>query len=650
MQKKSYFSKTLFVSNFKRFLPLWLIPTILWTLVIVFALAFEEDYGSVPSDAVSVTKDMFYTLATHLVPAIAMVYSIIVCGAVWSFSFSNRSIQFVHSLPISRDCVFATNFVSALAIMAVPYAACYLAITMFFLVTAQSVSVAGLLVSVSITLYDTLFFTGLSTLIAMLCSNAVAYTIISVVVEFSYNLITFISTEYVSFFLNGSSGTGMSDSLVFLSPMSYLYTMVVSNTYRDVNELTGDISYTVSLEGYGYAVIYGVAGIAMAIVAMLLYRKLRSESAGDAFTFEWVKVIMTVVTTYVATLALTEIFSGMLFYSYIGRFARVVPMTITMIVNAAIIYTVMKMIIAKTTRVFNAKLFARIGIIAVIIVACNIAFYQDIFNVTTKVPKKGTYARVTCRLDYANQFDLMAGEDDELIELLEGLLPVIQNQRKDIMRLALDDSAKRLPDDKKYVIPNAKYAESVVFELDYYDENNERIALKNFDLMLNYNNRNVPGTVENKIYEILPNKELIKNGIGLNLGGALYNKRTKLKPDYTIWSNVYLSANDNYVYFSNPDDIILLIDAIAKDVDAGAIELFPPFYTYDDKKPSYAQIEIATKKVNYGNFYYDVELTEDMTNTWQCFGEVYFDGEVTSRPIHGGEYYYDTDDIEYYEN
>ena len=100
-------------------------------------------------------------------------------------------------------------------------------------------------------------------------------------------------------FIFGLSG-GYTGVVEWLSPTVYLENQLrVSGTYEEVfqrGELTGTGYYTdvltaVELQNLWLIGVYALAGAALLAVAWLLYRRRRSESAGDVVAVGWMKPV-----------------------------------------------------------------------------------------------------------------------------------------------------------------------------------------------------------------------------------------------------------------------------------------------------------------------------------------------------------------------
>ena len=121
--KTSFFNQTLFRKNLTRFWPLWVVPTFVGALFPMAMLTHLLRYGpeglfgrGADSYALEFTG-IYYDVAAYAVPIISLCYAVLVALAVWSYLFNNRSTGLMHTLPIRREGLFLTNFLSGMTMM-----------------------------------------------------------------------------------------------------------------------------------------------------------------------------------------------------------------------------------------------------------------------------------------------------------------------------------------------------------------------------------------------------------------------------------------------------------------------------------------------------------------------------------------------------
>ena len=110
----SCFNPTLLRKNLTRFWPLWGLASFVGVL---FPLALLLDFirrgpRAVPSAAEF--SNMYYSVVAGALPVVSLGYAILCAMVVWSYLYSARSVSLMHTLPIRREGLFATNFLSGM--------------------------------------------------------------------------------------------------------------------------------------------------------------------------------------------------------------------------------------------------------------------------------------------------------------------------------------------------------------------------------------------------------------------------------------------------------------------------------------------------------------------------------------------------------
>ena len=293
--KTSCFNGTLFRKNLSRYWPLWGLASFggaMFPLAMLLELLHNGFRFWSPLE----TRQAYYTVLSYGVPVISIVYAILCAMAVWSYLYNARSVGMMHTLPIRREGLFVTNVLSGLTMMAIPYAVTgvlLVLVTMLF----GGFEPMGVLVTVLGVAGESVFFFGLATFCALIVGNIFMLpalygllNFIAVLTDFMVNLLA----QGFCFGLNSSySGT-----VEWLSPVVYLVQKISPNsTYETqwVTDRLGGQRYetsvltSVTLENGWLIAAYAAAGAALLGLAWLLYRRRRSESAGDVVAVGWMK-------------------------------------------------------------------------------------------------------------------------------------------------------------------------------------------------------------------------------------------------------------------------------------------------------------------------------------------------------------------------
>ena len=112
------FNATLFRKNLTRFWPLWGMASFLGSLAPLAMLVQLMHNGAVTK--LEATQ-AYYTVLVNFIPVVSLCYAVLCAMVVWSYLYNTRSVGLMHTLPIRRQGLFVTNFLSGMAMMLIPY-------------------------------------------------------------------------------------------------------------------------------------------------------------------------------------------------------------------------------------------------------------------------------------------------------------------------------------------------------------------------------------------------------------------------------------------------------------------------------------------------------------------------------------------------
>lgn len=356
--RTSCFNPGLFRKNITRFWPLWAAYGLLWLLLIPAGLLGEHLRR--PG---AVTREMVDQLVLGLGGqggiVIAFFYGCACALAVFSYLYQHRSAVAIHSLPLRRECLFITNYLSGLTFFALPLAAVFL-LTLAAELLCGAVNLGGLLVWLTAQLCYALFFYSFAVFCAMFTGNALAlppfYGILSVL------------ANVMAWLLDGVLGAfvyGYYDSAVLARSASVLSPLVqlcrrVDFTSRWLED-TGETVYY--LTGWGWIILYAVVGAALAVAALLVYRRRQVESAGDVVAVRLVRPVFKFGVAICAACSLGQ----MLFYIFSDSDDPLAVwwLLLCLILAGGLGYFAAQMLLSKSLRVFGRHWKGFVGFAAV---------------------------------------------------------------------------------------------------------------------------------------------------------------------------------------------------------------------------------------------------------------------------------------------
>lgn len=425
--KTSYFNATLFKKNLTRYWPLWGAASLggaMLPLAMLVSLVHGSMYGGTTLKPLEITE-LYYNTLCYAVPVVSIIYAALCAMAVWNYLYNNRSVGLMHTLPIRREGLFLTGVASGLAMMVIPYAVTG---TLTILVTSLwgGFEPVGILVTILGVLGHTVFFFGLATFCAFIVGNVFMLPALYAL----FNFIAVLTDWTVNMFARGfcfGLDSDYSGVVEWLSPVVYLMQNVhpdctyVDETVRGIGgSYTHSILTDVTLENSWLIAVYAAVGVVLLALAWLMYRRRRSESAGDVVSVGWMKPVFRY-----GWAAYSAILGGRLLYALFwetfqnGDYFSPVPLTLCMIAAGAVGYFAASMLLAKSPRVFKRTWKGMIAV-ALGCAALCVVMKTDALGVVRRVPGLDSIRQVRLYTAASNYY-FTPGQDDALIEELRTL-------------------------------------------------------------------------------------------------------------------------------------------------------------------------------------------------------------------------------------
>ena len=611
--KTSCFNGTLFRKNLSRYWPLWGLASFggaLFPLAMPVNLLHSGFDFWTPLE----TTQAYYNVLSYGVPVISIVYAVLCAMAVWNYLYNARSVGLMHTLPIRREGLFVTNVLSGLVMMAIPYAVTGVLIVLVSFLYGGFEPV-GVLVTILGVAGESIFFFGLATFCAFIVGNVFMLpalygllNFLAVLTDFAVNLLAqgFCFGLYSSY-----SGT-----VEWLSPVVYLMQQVrPDSTYEEKLVQHGvyglyptDVLTEVHLENGWLIAVYAAVGVVLLVLAWLLYRRRRSESAGDVVAVKWMKPVFRY-----GWAAFSAILGGRLLYALFwesfqnGPYFTVLPMVLCMIVGGAIGFYAASMLLAKTLRVFRSTWKGMLAVALGCIALCA-AMEFDVFGVVRRVPAADSVKQVNIYTAGSNYY-LTPGQDDELIEEVRALHQAIINDKDYALTAASAASEAYSSADGEV---SGAYA-SVRFT---YTLNSGLKVERWYSLYLTRGRMAQEGTYDNLLDRLINSPEMRQKRIRRQDGDFRLD---------TAWINTRTGGTD-----LNSREVETILSAVARDAENENWGVYDWFAIRDDADNYDITVHIGylMEEHRYDNI--DISVREGMTETIQALKDL---GLVTDEDL-----------------
>ena len=296
----SYFNPTLYKKNLARFWPMWVSWLVLWLFMLPLNLVNQwRDYSRTGDqeqlyhylrDCLNLNND--YVGEGGVV--LGAIYAVLIVMAVYGYLFNHRSAATMHALPMRRENLFLTNFLSGVTFFLLPNAVVFALAGLVDLVTLpaelSAIAMPCLWSGFWVMTGCTFFFYCFAVFCAQFTGNVLAlpafYGILNFLVWVMYNLVQTIGYEFL---YGGWPFLGEPDWVRLLTPA---YALIMASLWNWVSwselwdyERNIPILDTEKLELYfadpGVIAGYAAAGVVLAVLALLVYRRRHIETAGD---------------------------------------------------------------------------------------------------------------------------------------------------------------------------------------------------------------------------------------------------------------------------------------------------------------------------------------------------------------------------------
>lgn len=301
--------------NFKRIWPMILISSLMMlTLSMVILLRMNTEFYEAPN---------LRELLLMYTPAF-VIMGIVIGQLIFNYMQKKGESNFMHSLPITRKNIFCGEFLSGFLIMLLPIVLTSLLLLYitgwnFKLVIEWSLfSTLGTLNIYAITVISGLF----SGNVLMHIFNSVFFNVAAPIIVMEVNSI------FKKLLFGYSTGTSYEDILVNSNVLS---------------ALVSDITIPVVC---GYIVFTAL----LIVGSYFLYAKRKIEKTGESLMFNWLKVLIMVLATFIFMIML-----GLMISLNIGRGVLMKGLYIGIIIGFFAGYSIMWVLIYRSTRIFSKK-------------------------------------------------------------------------------------------------------------------------------------------------------------------------------------------------------------------------------------------------------------------------------------------------------
>ncbi len=371
---KGWFNAALFRKNITRFWPI----LALYTAIQFLSLPTELILLSGMREWTNLRQDVGNAImgATSTSVPMGGIFGLLVAMALFSYLMNNRSAGMLHALPIRREGLFLTNWLTGFAFFIVPNA-------VVALISLAAQGVCGALFPLltfrwfALHTVIAMFFFCFAVCCAMFTGHILALPAFYGILNLLVFGLSMLADNAMNVLLVGYGGNRLASSAVtkWCTPAWHLMNQVNHSSFYDGTPWFDPSATAIAL---GYCVVLGAA---FTLIAVVTYQHRQLERAGDIVTVGWVRPVFQYGVGVCVGLTLGTILYENFFRSF-GPWALVVGVALCAVLGGFIA----RMLLKKTLRVFanGWKGCAALGVCMLVLLGGARA---DLFGYQRWVPK-----------------------------------------------------------------------------------------------------------------------------------------------------------------------------------------------------------------------------------------------------------------------
>jgi ABC-2 type transport system permease protein len=435
--KTSFFNRTVFFKNIRRFGVIWILYAVCLFFLCPFIAYLTVPHITAGNQDVS---ELAKALSMFQSPVHVIIFAILAASAVFSYLCSARSCNMTHALPFSRRELYITNYISGLLFLILPQAVNFFIALPAFLrgglkPGSQILPALGYVILVDFILYSIAVFC------CMLSAHYIGGAIYYAIVNLLYAVLRILFSVLISMFTFGAPGTVSMNPLPeagnYLSPAVYITTKtgmdIISNTPEGITQT--------SLHYYGWTSLLGYCVVAAVLIicGMFLYRHRQLECAGDVSAFPFLRPVSRWIIGFTGGIGFAYFFSVVIAGSDAPDRATMVRFLILYGVFCLIWFFITEMVLKKTVRVFVRRMILEWVIFAtattVLLAGIILGYCRKLENT---IPDTSEVTAAVLSTDYP-----VLAENASQIDQIRDLQQTILDHRSTYQKINSDTATSR---------------------------------------------------------------------------------------------------------------------------------------------------------------------------------------------------------------
>ena len=597
----SYFNRELLRGALQRTWPLWAAYTLIWLLLLPVTLFIRLSDRHIVYSRPTLSYEL---LSTGLPSGVMMaaVFGIFFAMAMFAYLTNSRATNGMHAMPIRREGLFLTHYLAGLfcqvVTLLVSFALAALVTAAFGVFDGYAVGM-GLLLCVLLVLFFYSFGVLCMVCVGQILAGAVFYGILN----FLFVGMEVLLRSFAGNFLYGYDGRSSAFSTAPLSPpVEIASSLSVSYVYDGIDPIGVRVLYL------GTFAAYAAAGLVLAALALLLYRKRRSEMTGNTVAIGWLRPVFKYGVALCSAFSLGQLLSYFVFELTDSTYtAGALIGTIACMIFAGLIgYYAAEMLLKKSFRVFKTSWKGALATSAVLILI-GLSFPLDLTGYQTRVPEQSDIVSATVDLYGGNVSGSFNLSGQESIALL-----------RDAHCAVITDKARQTEYNRRYVPFDG---DTCMLRITYELADGTEL-FRSYDLSIDEALLSDPSSPESALTKLANCTEITRARV---LGGWVPDHLEELRITGGYLNCSYYSDgkySHNQEAELNAAQANSAFTALMQDCDAGSIESADLFAAEEDDCEYYLSLEL---------WYFDPSDSEARASATKHTGEELYNGSFYLR-------------------
>lgn len=389
--KTSFFNKTLFLSLFRRYWPIFAAYFVVWLVALPASLATFFDYALRPNEYFD-PVNFFAKTGNAILSSgfwggliLSGITGIVLAMAAYNYLYSAKSVSLFCALPIRREGVFLSLYTAGMVGMLVINLLVFLiALAVSAAYGQLSISLGFLLQWLALVCLMNTFYFGFASLCASFTGNVLVLPVVYSILNFTVYVVVELVGMVMRSLIYGLVTSDFSP-LHLLSPPVYMAEKMSVKSLGEVGANGTWLRTGAAFEGWLPLILFALVGLVFVLLAMLLIRRRRMETASDVVALEPLKPIF----KYCMAFGCALVIGIIIFYSAFNGENNTYAlgfMLLTMLFGGFVGYFSSEMLLQKTLRVFRGRTWFGMATVALVIAGFLFAAEYDAFGIERKVP------------------------------------------------------------------------------------------------------------------------------------------------------------------------------------------------------------------------------------------------------------------------